>query len=166
MREDSQRLMRRLALTLVLGLAAILVVAASMSLIRLPLNQVETSMIVAVESTTSDLKLHGRTNLPDGAIVDCEAWHSIEDSPEGRHEWVQDIRVTVIDGSFDCAFDVANWPAGEVRLDSRFVPYDAEQPASIQQTFGASGERLSGPQVVQDSDGWIVEVFQVVARPN
>jgi hypothetical protein len=105
------------------------------------------------------LTVTGSTNIIDGSIVTCEAWHPSEDSGLGDGRFEATKSAEVKNGAFVCEFDVSGWPAGSLRADVRFTPYALDQPASVPAEYGASGEKLAGDSVVRDSDGWIIDVL-------
>ena len=91
--------------------------------------------LTLVESAVQDgrLQLRGTTSLPDGALVSYVVEH------EG----------------FSQALDVDGWPSGHAtaRLSFSMRPeHGGEQPLAVAERFGAQGERLEGPDVVQFGD--------------
>jgi hypothetical protein len=131
--------------------------AVAFRLTRIPFNQIETTMSITTSLDGRILTMSGTTNLSDGAVVVCEAWHESEDHGLGPSRYIAGDDAVVASGTFVCRADLTGWPSGTVRADARFVPYD-DQPKDVVERYGEFGERLGGPRVFQDSDGWVLHI--------
>ncbi len=69
---------------------------------------------------------------------------------------------------YAAALDIAGWPPGDIVVDAHFqmmLP-DRSQPAALQALYGASGERMTGPGVVEGGGGFRAAIASTVAgRP-
>jgi hypothetical protein len=135
--------------------------AVALGITRIPINLIETSIAISTSLDGRILTISGTTTLPDGAVVDCETWHESEDDGLGSGEYHTVDVVTIHSGALMCRADLTGWPTGTVRASARFLPWD--QPAAIVDRYGYRGERLSGSEVYQDSDGWVLEVRENVS---
>jgi hypothetical protein len=153
-------------LAVILGLTLVLAVACyafavTFRITRIPFGLIETTMGITTSLDERALTVTGKTSLPDGALIDCEVWHESEDSGFGTGVYEVDQASVVSSGAFVCRADLTGWPAGIVRAHARFVPYE-DQPIDVAQRYGEYGERLTGPGVFHDSDGWILDVQENV----
>lgn len=111
--------------------------------------------LTLVESAVQDgrLQLRGTTSLPDGALVSYVVEH--EGFASGDFDGYFEGLMTVVAGGFSQALDVDGWPSGHAtaRLSFSMRPeHGGEQPLAVAERFGAQGERLEGPDVVQFGD--------------
>jgi hypothetical protein len=105
------------------------------------------------------LNASGSTNLPDGAFVDVRVIRlESGDAPATEQGAGPSPFAKVRAGAFAATVDLSTWPAGTVELLGLFE-IDSAQPSSIVAAYGADGERLDGPAVVDSmSDGRYLEV--------
>lgn len=152
-------LRRIIALVVILGVVGY-GGAVALGITRIPFNLIETTLTISTSLDGRTLITSGTTTLPDGALVDCEAWHELEDDGLGPGAYITTDVATVHSGAFRCRADFTGWPEGMVRATARYLPWD--QPAEVADRYGYRGERLSGPEVYPDSDGWVLEVRENV----
>jgi hypothetical protein len=92
----------------------------------------------------------GQTDPPDGALLTIGATtpHAADPFIDGHVAAV----VAVGGGRYEAMFDTRGWPADRI-LPTVSLRADEEQPQSVIDRFGETGERLLGSGVYQDSDG-------------
>ena len=126
----------------------------------LPFFQVESHMTPVVRLDGRALLVKGTANLPDGAVLDYQVWD------EGRAGHAVNGVATVQDGEFNFWTDLSGWPAGEASVNIRFaVGWDTTQPQNVVDTYGGSGERMTGEQVWSDSGDKHLELTIPVEIP-
>lgn len=127
----------------------VLVFGASAGAVVAQRMLVRPSVMLTVEARTEGdvLLVSGQTDLPDGARIHVAAWHD-ELLPLGVYS-----TATVADGRYGAQVELERWPRGSVHV---FVSFgvDERQPPSVIERFGRNGERLQGPAVHEDSDGF------------
>jgi hypothetical protein len=142
------------AVAVVVGIGLLAYGAAiTLGLARLPFLQVSTSMTVTTLLEGRNLTINGTTTLPDGAEIECETWHDFDPGTYDAGGYT-----AVAAGAFTCAADLSGWPAGIVHSHVYFRPNDDGQPAEVIARYGQDGERLGGPNVFRDSDGWMTDL--------
>jgi hypothetical protein len=149
------------ALFLAVG-GVVVFVSALLSVVRLPIGLTEVTISPVASVDNGRVIVTGDSNVPDGSIIQCEIWHESEDGGLGSGKFDVGEAVLVASGKFTCSTSIEDWPPGTVRVGVRFVPFLEDQPPSVRAAFGPDGRGLGGPQVVRDSDGWIVQVVQDV----
>lgn len=117
--------------------------------------------------------IHGTTDLPDGAIVRIQALQLDEwdrASSDGVQpdidtwSWADYDDAVVAGGLFTHTFEIGGWPSGR-GLAVVYFWVDGSQPGAVTDRFGASGERLKGPDVTGDGYGPTLEIQRVFQIP-
>jgi hypothetical protein len=129
---------------------------------RLPIGLVPTQLSVTATLDGHRLVVSGNTSVLDGALLECEVWHELENSDAGSSAYSVVVSATVANGAYSCALDVGGWPPGSVTTNVRFRPFLPDQPANVRETYGPDGDRLDGPQLSRDSDGWELDALTAV----
>ena len=129
------------------------------------------SQSVSLELTTSvvesgRMRLVGTTDLPDGALLGYLVEH--DGFASGDFDGQLQGLMSVAGGAFDADLDLEGWPTGHAFVWVSFgmnPSGDAEQPASLVETYGKRGEQLVGPNVVGSGDSKKIELKVDVAIP-
>jgi hypothetical protein len=164
--DNAARSTRRGLLVALAALAAIFVIGVAgaryLGLFRLPIGLIPTQLSVTATFRDYGLVVSGTTTIPDGALLECEVWHDLDASEAGTGAYSVVVLARVASGAYSCEVDVAGWPPGSVTTNVRFRPFLPEQPATVTEKYGADGDRLDGPQLSHDSDGWELDAQTVV----
>jgi hypothetical protein len=171
-RSNRGRIRRVLVITIVLGIAWVLVVGVPFVRIALsfatgsgstPLDRLLPSDPTFRLSASADglvLTGRGETSLPDGGHV--QMWATFWGEAPGIH--ISDPADAIVkDGAFATSFDLTGWPAGDVAVNALFE-MDETQPPEVATRYGTKGERLTGPRVVYDDDEerWALQDWQTI----
>lgn len=111
----------------------------------------------------NSLMISGQTDLPDGTLVDYEFWAV---DPNGQPALGLDLRAEAVvkSGRYQASHDLSSWPkVGILRVWVAFAP-DSRQPIAVQERYGIGGTRLSGRDVVEDSEGKRVILMRDIPR--
>jgi hypothetical protein len=156
---------RPLVLATILG---VVIVAAAMALLfvdfrrLLPPNASVTFDITVEQPGT--IAVDGKTDLPEGTVIN---WDLVSGSyfAEGGGGLIKYGQTTVTNGGFRMRIDAAPMQSGTLLgVGVRFYPGD-EQPAAVSERFGPNGERLQGPDVLDDSGTPVLLVVREVTVP-
>ena len=109
------------------------------------------TVMLAVDHQTRwrDLRIEGRTDLPDGAVVTYQVTHGLANElPRG--EWpaqnlISDGTAVVQDGVYWTRLNTTYWLPGRVEVLVRFPV--APQPDPVRLRYGQFGEHLTGDNV-------------------
>jgi hypothetical protein len=135
------------------GIGAVFVWFVVVPYLGLPFGRVDASIAPVVRLEGRSLVVDGTTTLPDGAVLDYGV--TLDDLTEPSISNV----MTVQNGRFGFAEDLTGWPAGPASLGIGFgVGWGTQQPQSVVDRYGVSGERMTGPQVWNDSGDTMLEV--------
>lgn len=100
--------------------------------------------------TGGTLRIHGKTNVPDGAWVIYAAYRAADSM----------TRVTgyarVKSGRFAAQADVSSWPLGKIAVDADFqvILPARTQPRVVIERYGPKGEHMTGADVVVGGDSY------------
>ena len=156
-RGDADRSRRRRSLSLgwilVGGIGAAVAWFLIVPFLGRPFGRVEASITPVVRLDGRSLMVEGTSTLPDGAVLDYGA--ALDDLTDPSISKV----TTVQNGRFAFAENLAGWPAGRASLGIGFgVGSGTSQPQHVVDLYGASGERMTGPQVWTDSGDTMLEL--------
>ncbi|MBI1181240.1 MAG: hypothetical protein GC201_11835 [Alphaproteobacteria bacterium] len=112
----------------------------------------DTAVAIAVDAVLSGdtLSIDGKATVPDGAWIVYAAYRV--ETPQTRETGY----ARVADGRFSATADVSGWPAGAIQVDAHFqtmLPAKRQPPAVIER-YGESGERMTGPSVVEGGESF------------
>ena len=110
---------------------------------------------LSLHATRSDggLRLTGKTNLPDGAVIVYEV-HQVNGA------WItDDIFVKVKDGRYSSV--VQNVPSGKLEAWLAFAPGPVAQPRAVVKLYGKNGKRIPNG-VAQYGGSFRVEITATV----
>ncbi len=162
----SQARFAAVAFAIVSAALAIVVVVGRLTLtfigdMPMPFTEVNASMDTSAILLGTDIHVVGTTDLFDGAVIDYDVWLV------GGQDLTHDVggRTVVRGGQFGYDADVSGWPAGCVRIRTRFNVDTDGQPAEAVDRFGQSGSRLSGPDVYNDSGTRVLDNMLTVQCP-
>ena len=171
--------LRRLRRVALLVVVPVFVLAGLYGGCRLKV-ELEPTASISITATRDGTKLRvdGVTDLPEGAVVTVRALHadawfaalmSMPDTPDPpEHPIPYDVSrdVTITSARYGSEFDLLGWPPGNVLVTTDFYPGYGPQPPSTVERFGPIGERLRGPDVIRDSDGyWYLQTGVSVELP-
>jgi hypothetical protein len=94
----------------------------------------------------NSLTIEGTTDLPDGASLIGEVREG-NDPFSGTGDELPTM--VVAGGRFSTTYDAAELPSGPIAIWVAFQPAENSQPKAVQELYGAKGEKLSGPNVVE-----------------
>jgi hypothetical protein len=161
---DRPRRPRRVSLAWILvgGVGAAVAWFVIVPYLGLPFGRVEASITPVVRLEGRSLVVEGSTTLPDGAVLDYGV--TLDDRTDPSISRV----TTVQNGRFAFAENLTGWPVGRASLGIGFgVGWGTSQPQRIVDRYGASGERMAGPQVWTDSGDTRLELdIPLVINPE
>ena len=70
----------------------------------------------------------------------------------------------VTDGVGFTRIPVGDWSASKIRVSAAFQPWKKGQPQAIVDQFGATGQKLTGSNVVESGNFKSIEFLQVVSK--
>lgn len=113
-----------------------------------------TTMEARAVFVDGSLIVSGATNLPDKAVLSVLGWHNAVSATRLEPVALPGLPVstTVANGRFDESLDASGWTPGSATIVVMFHP--DQQPPAIRDQFGVGGEKLFGPQVREDTDGF------------
>mgnify|MGYP001467097486 CR=1 FL=1 len=122
-------------------------------------RRVEISVTAVPEAKA--LVVGGRATVPDGAWIVFAARRL---APPLRR-----IRgaARAAGGRYAGSLDISGWPAGTVAVDAHFqvlLPGDLRQPPDVIARYGANGERMTGPSVVEGGGGFRAAIASTSAE--
>ena len=96
-----------------------------------------------------ELRIEGKTDLPDGAVLSYRVTHAVTDEVP-VNEWparnlISDGTAVVQAGQYWASLNTTYWPRGQVRVRIEFPI--APQPDAVRQQYGEFGEQLAGDNV-------------------
>jgi hypothetical protein len=155
---------RPLVLATILGA----VLAAAMALLFVDLRRLlppnaSVTFDVTVEPPGT-IAVEGKTDLPEGTLI---YWDLVSGSyfAEGGAPLIKYGQTTVSNRRFRMRIDAAPRQRGTLLgVGVRFYP-GIEQPAAVSERFGPNGERLQGPDVLDDSGTPVLLVVREVTVP-
>ena len=95
------------------------------------------------------LRIEGSGSLPDGALISYEVKHDGFDV--GDYDGYETGQIEFRDGAFTFEMSVDDWPTGHalIQLTFEMQPSGDPQPPAVIEAYGANGETLTGPNVVE-----------------
>ncbi|MFC3230564.1 hypothetical protein ACFOGJ_25170 [Marinibaculum pumilum] len=108
---------------------------------------------IAVEAMAdgNGLAVSGSATVPDGAWIVFAARRLAPPLRRVRGA------ARASGGHYAGSLDISGWPAGTVAVDAHFqvlLPGDLRQPPEVIARYGANGERMTGPSVVEGGGGF------------
>ena len=98
----------------------------------------------------SQITVQGATDLPDGAVVGCEASYqgAFNNNVIQNYETLIDLgKATVAAETFSLHGNVERLPPGQNKVFCAFMPAIDEQPQQVYDAYGRNGEHLTGSNV-------------------
>jgi hypothetical protein len=126
-----------------------------------PLETVQLELDAAREG--AEVIVQGTTNLPDGTLISFELRHERFGALPGAAGF-EDGAARVRAGRFVQRVSVDDWPRGAIDVWAAFEPTSihGEQPATVLEQYGRSGERLGGDNVNRRGASRFVEAVQTI----
>lgn len=107
----------------------------------------------------TEINVEGASDLPDGTILQYNLWQRDNDP---LHASFGETKIA--SGRYAFSVSIADWPAAPVQVRLAFAS-GSYQPKAVTDRYGANGERLAGPNVIDDS-GRVMVVRATVAEPG